>query len=343
MKTIEKVLKFLHDRKSASGTEIAEHLGITRQAVNKHLKVLVQNGNIQKKGTTKAAIYFPSSSKLKNTQIKSFKKELNIKGLNEDEVFEQVNAVLNLQKNLRQNVFEILQYTFTEMVNNAIDHSNSDSCFIEVTIDSYNISVLIRDFGIGIFYSIFKKFGLNDEFEALGELLKGKTTTMSDRHSGEGIFFTSKALEISSFRSHKTKLIYDNLKNDVYVEQKKYIAGTEVKLQISRYSRKKLTTVFNQFAPEEYEYSFQRTKVHINLYLQNFISRSEARRLLTGLNKFKEIIFDFKDVKKIGQGFADEIFRVFKNKHPEIQLKSINLSSPIKQMISHVVDNNINN
>jgi len=81
-----------------------------------------------------------------------------------------------------------------------------------------------------------------------------------------------------------------------------------VKLQIGRNSKKNLSTIFNQFAPEEYEYSFQRTKVHVKLYLPSFVSRSEARRLLTGLEKFSEIILDFKDVTKIGQGFADEIF-----------------------------------
>ena len=62
------------------------------------------------------------------------------------------------------------------------------------------------------------------------------------------------------------------------------------------------------------------------------ISRSEARRLLLGLEKFKEIILDFKDVKKIGQGFADEIFRVFHNRHPNIVINTVNVSPTIKQM-----------
>lgn len=343
MKTIEKILKYLNYKNFASGTEIANHLGISRQAVNKHLKRLIQSGDIQKEGNTKSTTYFPSNAKLKKTNLKTFKKIYKIANLEEDIVFLDIDIYLNLKKNLRQNVFEIIHYVFTEMLNNAIDHSGSENCLIEVKIDTYKIEILIRDYGIGIFHSIYTKFGLNDEYEAVGELLKGKTTTMSKRHSGEGIFFTSKVLEICSYRSHKTNLLFNNPEKDIYVEQTKFISGTEVKMKISRNSRKKLSLVFNQFAPEEYEYTFEKTQVHIKLYLQILVSRSEARRLLTGLDKFREIIFDFKDVKKIGQGFADEIFRVFRNRYPEIVIKTENVSPVIGQMIKHVVDNNINN
>jgi DNA-binding MarR family transcriptional regulator len=339
MKTIDKILKYLYDNKSASGTQIARFLGISRQAVNKHLKILIQNGNIQKEGNTKAAVYFPSSTKLKKANVKTFKKIYKIKNLKEDIVFLEIDSYLNFKKNLRQNIFDVIQYTFTEMLNNAIDHSDSNKCLVEVKIDTYDIKIMIRDYGIGIFFSIFTKFGLDDEYEAVGELLKGKTTTMKERHSGEGIFFTSKVVETSSFRSHKTNLIFDNTESDIYVEQEKFIQGTEVKLHIGRNSKRNLLTIFNQFAPEEYEYSFERTKVQIKLYFQNFVSRSEARRLLTGLDKFREIVLDFKDVRRIGQGFADEIFRVFHNRYPDIVIKTENVSPTVVQMINHVVDN----
>jgi predicted transcriptional regulator len=342
VRTIEKILNYINDNKSASGTEIAHHLDISRQAVNKHLKLLIQTGKVQKEGNTRAALYFPSSTKLKKAHIKTFKKFYKIENLKEDTIFLEIDTFLNFKKNLRQNIFEIIQYAFTEMLNNAIEHSRSDKCLVEVKIDTYSIQFVIRDYGIGIFFSIYTKFRLNDEYDAVGELLKGKTTTMKERHSGEGIFFTSKAVGISSFRSHKTNLIFNNKENDIYVEQEKFIKGTEVKVQIGRYSKKKLSSIFNQFAPKEYEYSFQRTKVHIKLYLHNFISRSEARRLLIGLDQFREIILDFKDVKKIGQGFADEIFRVFHSRYPDILIKTENVSPTIKQMIKHVVDNNVN-
>jgi hypothetical protein len=50
-------------------------------------------------------------------------------------------------------------------------------------------------------------------------------------------------------------------------------------------------------------------------------------------------VLDFKGVRSIGQGFADEIFRVFAKSHPHITLKPENLSPALRPMISHVVDN----
>ncbi|HLP88123.1 MAG TPA: STAS-like domain-containing protein [Nostocaceae cyanobacterium] len=64
------------------------------------------------------------------------------------------------------------------------------------------------------------------------------------------------------------------------------------------------------------------------------ITRSQARRLLSKINNFHLIIFDFTGVETIGQAFADEIFRVFKKQHPEIEIKSINTNQSVKQMIS---------
>ena len=52
---------------------------------------------------------------------------------------------------------------------------------------------------------------------------------------------------------------------------------------------------------------------------ENLISRSQAKRLLARLEKFKIVMLDFEDVATIGRAFADEIFRVFTNNHPEIQ------------------------
>jgi hypothetical protein len=66
------------------------------------------------------------------------------------------------------------------------------------------------------------------------------------------------------------------------------------------------------------------------------ISRSQARRVLTGLEKFKYVILDFDKVPMIGQGFADEIFRVYKIKHPEIKIKAINTNDAVSFMIGRV-------
>ena len=63
------------------------------------------------------------------------------------------------------------------------------------------------------------------------------------------------------------------------------------------------------------------------------MSRSQARRLILGLDKFKIIVLDFNKVKTIGQSFADEIFRVFQNNHPDITIETINCCKAVEFMI----------
>ena len=67
---------------------------------------------------------------------------------------------------------------------------------------------------------------------------------------------------------------------------------------------------------------------------ENLISRSQAKRLLVRFEKFKTIILDFEGVDMIGQAFADEIFRVFQNTHPTIDIRPINTNEQVEKMIS---------
>ena len=59
----------------------------------------------------------------------------------------------------------------------------------------------------------------------------------------------------------------------------------------------------------------------VKLYSQDvdYVSRSQARRILVGMDKFKTIELDFKDVKTIGQAFADEIFRLWQAQHKDVK------------------------
>ena len=66
------------------------------------------------------------------------------------------------------------------------------------------------------------------------------------------------------------------------------------------------------------------------------ISRSQAKRLLMGLEKFKSIVLDFKGVPSVGPAFVDEIFRVFKNEHPNIKIHYFNQSKEVEIMIKRV-------
>jgi hypothetical protein len=159
---------------------------------------------------------------------------------------------------------------------------------------------------------------------------------MAEAHTGEGIFFTSKAGDLFSLRSHRIQIEWDASRDDLFVSKRRFIDGTDVRFRVRRTTRRLLEDVFGEFAPEEYDFAFERTRVQVKLLGTDYVSRSEARRLLANLEKFREIVLDFRDVQSVGQGFADEIFRVFAGRHPEITIRTINSNEIVDAMMRHV-------
>ena len=80
------------------------------------------------------------------------------------------------------------------MFNNAIDHSGGTE-IVFVTKTAAQTTITIKDNGIGIFKKIQAAMNLLDERHAILELAKGKLTTDPKRHTGEGIFFTSRLVD----------------------------------------------------------------------------------------------------------------------------------------------------
>ena len=298
-----------------------------------HLKNLLAAHKVVRLGTTRGASYILAS---RADQPITLIRSLSTKGCDEDRIWDELDVRLQLKRVLRPNVLAIMRYAFTEMLNNAIEHSQSARCALRVAIGPSMVSFDIRDHGIGVFQSIASKLHLADEETALIELLKGRTTTMPGAHSGKGIFFTSRIGDTLRLKSHRIQLEWNRSKQDVFISQPRFSVGTLVQFSLQRSARQKLEDVFGEFAPEEYDYQFQKTKVLVKLVRPDYVSRSEARRLLANLEKFREIVLDFRDVKSVGQGFADEVFRVFAHRNPEIKVHSENASSAVLAMIRHV-------
>jgi hypothetical protein len=51
------------------------------------------------------------------------------------------------------------------------------------------------------------------------------------------------------------------------------------------------------------------------------------------MDRFKTVILDFSEIQTIGQAFADEVFRVFANQHPDIELVPINANPEVIAMV----------
>jgi len=65
-----------------------------------------------------------------------------------------------------------------------------------------------------------------------------------------------------------------------------------------------------------------------------FVSRSEAKRLTSGLDRFDDVVLDFTGVEMVGQGFVDEIFRVWGAAHPNVTLVPVHMVEPVAFMVA---------
>lgn len=322
-------------------SDLVNHIGgvfsITPQAVHNHVRRLEKEDRLRTTGKGKGKRYFLGAVRDNVITI-----ELE-DDLSEDTIW--ANNFRQIVEEVSDNVKEVCVYGFTEMVNNAIDHSGGDKLHIGVFKNGNNVSIFVTDNGEGIFKKITRLCNLADERQAILELSKGKLTTDPDRHTGEGIFFTSRVFDSFEIESKGLKFSHDDdLDFDFILESAMLLenAGTMVCMVIGLESDRKLRDVFDDFAAPD-EYQFNKTVIPVKLAVYGnelLISRSQAKRLLTRIENFENVIFDFEGVESVGQAFADEIFRVYANQNPQIMIAPLNMTESVENMVKRAQHRN---
>ncbi len=315
-------------RRITTGT-VAKHAGVSAPTAYNALTAMVEAGTLEHVGAGRGAHF-----RVVQPSLIAFTEPR--EGLSEDDVWSRVSDNTAI-KRLRSNVRDILHHAFTEMVNNAIDHSMGSSVSVAFFRTDQNVSFEVVDDGIGIFENVKAKFALKTPFEAIGELQKGKVTSQPQLHSGEGIFFTSKMADRMTIESHRTGWIIDNTQPDnmAVVQVTPRISGTRVRFELSMASSRTTVGTFEPFTDDNHAWTKTRTVIHLFREGNQIVSRSEAKRLLVGLEKFREVELDFRGIDGIGQGFADEVFRVWALANPETKLIPTNANGPVSFMIAH--------
>jgi hypothetical protein len=252
------------------------------------------------------------------------------RGLDESQVWSQIAPSLQLDTSAPST--RIAEYAFTEMLNNAIDHASANRIHVNVSESDDHLRFEICDDGVGVFAHLAEGLGLRNAREAVAELTKGKRTTAPAEHSGEGIFFTSKAVNTFTLKANGLAWLVDNAREDFALGTSDVHSGTIVDFSIDRTSTTNLSTIFARFTRD---HKFVRSSPVVRLFEIDveFVSRSEAKRLLNGMESFEEISLDFSRVQSVGQGFVDEVFRVWQNSHPNTALTPVNMNAEVDFMV----------
>lgn len=253
-------------------------------------------------------------------------------GLEEHVVWLAAADRLHLADRVSPECWKAAQYGFSEMVNNAVDHADAERVVSRFWVDAATLSFEVDDDGRGAFARIREGLLLSDSFSAIQELSKGKTTTDPARHTGEGIFFTSKVMDAFVLEANGLCWTVDNLRDDQAVGLSSRVSGTLVRCELDAQTSRSISEVFAAYS---IDHDFARTRIVVQLFNigVRFVSRSEARRLLHGLERFRDVIIDFRGVQEVGQGFVDEVFRVWPSQHPEVTVRPANMVGPVEAMV----------
>jgi anti-sigma regulatory factor (Ser/Thr protein kinase) len=320
-------LRALVDRRGeVANRDVAAALGVSPATAQRLLHALVTGGVLERRGKGRAARY----------ALRRIRRRLRLAGLDEARAWREVASDIARIRPLEPDESHSLQYAATEVINNAAEHSRGRWVELAAEFASGGATILtVKDDGVGVFARVCEDFGFASPRDAIVQLEKGKLTSDPARHSGEGLFFSSKAVSRFRLESQGTAWIVDNVAGDSAVGGSDVARGTRVVLEVVRGRTPSLEDVFRAFTdPETLRFTRTRATIRLGLLGKSLVSRSEARRVVEGLGKFAHATLDFTGVEVVGQGFCDEVFRVFARAHPEVALEPVGMNEAIAFMVA---------
>lgn len=315
---------FLSESPEISSGDVARTASVTRQAAHYHLRRMVEAGELKAIGAGRGRRYALAAA---------WRKQFETAGLLEDAVWREVLLEVPSVGGMPRRAQDIARFAFTEMLNNAIEHSGADIVSISVLPGDAQ-GFVVSDEGIGAFENVRRAKRLEDHLAAIQEIAKGKLTTDPSRHTGQGIFFTSKAVDLFTLTTNGWRWTVDNVRHDEAIARVGARRGTHVSFSVDPHTRRSLNEVFDDYTdPDTLDFDTTRTVVRLFEYGVSFVSRSEAKRLTRNLDQFKEVFVDFRGVEWVGQGFADEVFRVWQSDHPDVRLTPVNMNEAVRRFV----------
>jgi anti-sigma regulatory factor (Ser/Thr protein kinase) len=237
-------------------------------------------------------------------------------------------------------VARMAQHAFTELLNNAIDHSGGTQVTVSMRQTALHLQLLVSDDGCGIFSRIESAFDIADPALAMLELSKGKLSSDPDRHSGRGLFFTSRLADMFDLHANATAFQCRGWDGSRWLPGHALPRqGSSVYLAIALDTPRTLDGVLRAHSLDGAGYGFERTVVPLQLLVgagTGLASRAQARRVTARLQQFRRAELDFSGISDIGHGFADELFRVFRLQHPTLDVVPVGMAPRVAALVDSV-------
>ncbi len=320
-------VRALADRRgSIRNRDVVTTLGVSAATAHRLLHALVLSGILEREGKGRASRY----------RLRTLRRRFRLSGLDENLAWNEIATGIAAIRPLDPAAHTSLTYAVSEMLNNAVDHSGGRTVAVTVSFARRATTIVtVHDDGIGVFRRVAEEFGYRTPHDAIVQLETGKLTSDPQRHSGEGLFFTSKAVTRFRLESQGVAWVVDNPVGDSGIGTSDVRRGTRVTLEIVRGQVPRLEDVFAAHTdPETLRFLRTRATIRLSGFGTSLISRSEAKRLAARLPEFTHVTLDFTGVEVVGQGFCDELFRVFAVAHPAVTLEPVGMNDAVAFMVA---------
>ena len=306
---------------------LAERAGCSVAKARQLIHQLVDLGWLQRQGT-------PQRPRYAAGRLRQVVQRYALQGLDEDLPWARDFApYLDLPASVRK----MAQHAFTELLNNAIDHSEGTQVTISMRQTPAHVQLLVSDDGRGLFDKIREGFAIEDPSMAMLELSKGRLTSAPDRHTGRGLFFTSRLADVFDLHANQVAFQHREWDPRQWVQSRAVRPnGSSIYLAIALDTTRTLDEVMRSASADSANYQIEHTRLPLRLLVNDDValeSRAQARKVAQRLEQFKQIELDFEGVDHIGQGFADELFRVFARNHGQLRLVVCNAGRNVQSMI----------
>jgi anti-sigma regulatory factor (Ser/Thr protein kinase) len=236
-------------------------------------------------------------------------------------------------------IARMAQHAFTELLNNAIDHSGGTAVTVSMRQTPLQLQLLVSDDGCGLLKRLAGKFDLYDPRLALLELCKGKLTSAPRRHSGHGLFFTAQLADV--FDIHAIAQAFQRRaweRRQWHTGRQVTQSGTSIYLAIPLDTPRTLEVTLRAHSLDQESLRFERTVLPLHLLAcqQVQASRAEAKRAVSRLSQFRRVDIDFAGITDVGHGLADEMFRIFSRDHPDTELVPVGMNAQVAAMVHSV-------
>ena len=153
MLTKSKIIQEVKEKGTIKSSDFIDRFSVSRQYVSKLLSGLVNENLLIKIGSTRSAFYTTEEFLQNNPGFtpNTYSKILNNKDLEEHIVFNDIEKQFLPIIGLSENVKSIFEYAFSEMLNNAIEHSSSKKIKVFVSLNNKILTFIVDDFGVGAF------------------------------------------------------------------------------------------------------------------------------------------------------------------------------------------------